>query len=102
MKRQRTLLLIGLFAACQAVAQQPVAGTAVSKTPATRQQKFHQLAPAWMMETKDNQEPVKGLDVRAWTTKVGWHPGVSAFPDADAENYTWQLHVLSVGHEGWQ
>jgi len=101
-KKERTLLLIALFAAGQVVAQQRVADTPVSRTPTSVEQKFYQLVPVKTVETKEDLNRFGGLDTRAWTTVAGWSPGKSAFPDA--ENYTWQLNLLSVGHQPqpWQ
>jgi hypothetical protein len=102
MRTQRTLLLIALFAAGQAVAQQTVAqqtvaNPSVSKIPTSTEQKFYRLVPARTVESRGGLNRDGDLNTQAWTTVAGWYPGRSAFPDA--EIYTWQLPLLSIGHE---
>ena len=36
-------------------------------------------------EFDDQTRQIEGMSTRAWTTIVGWHPGESAFPDADTD-----------------
>ena len=99
MKKRGMLFIITLFAACQVVARQPVASVSAPQTTATGEKKFNQSTPIRPAESGNSLEPVKGIDVRAWTTTVGWHPGVSAFPNA--ATYSCRLHLLCFGHKPW-
>jgi hypothetical protein len=99
-KLQGTLLVIALFATGQAVAQQQTNTPSASTTITVKRQKFHWLAPMKKVERKNNLEYVEGLSPRAWTTIVGWHPGASAFPEAESSGL--QVCLFWAGHEPWQ
>ncbi|MGA2786146.1 MAG: hypothetical protein ABSF60_01335 [Verrucomicrobiota bacterium] len=101
MKYRRTLILIALFAASTAAAWQPFATSSASRTAIAGKPAIHWFKPGSRAELNGELKFGKGPSPRAWTTIAGWHPGVSAFPDANAENYSCQLQVLSVGHESW-
>jgi hypothetical protein len=83
MKLQGAVFLIALFVARQAVAQQATNAPSASAAVTVEKLKLHWLAPGETTKLKENLKPVKGLDPRAWTTVVGWHPGESAFPSAE-------------------
>ena len=71
--------MIALLAAGQAVAQQATNAPSTSAIVTVKQPKLHWLAPITMTNSTEKLKPVEGLDPRAWTTVVGWHPGESAF-----------------------
>ena len=75
--------MIALFAAAQAIAQQTTNAPSASATITAQKPKWHWFAPVETKPTKENMRPIEGLDPRAWTTIVGWHPGESAFPSAE-------------------
>jgi hypothetical protein len=102
MKYRQTLLLIALFAASPAIARQPFTTSSASRTATAGKPAIHWFKPGPRAEMNNELKFGKGPSPRAWTTIAGWHPGVSAFPDADAENFSCRLHLLSVGHEPWQ
>jgi len=79
MKRQGAVFLIVLFGVCQAFAQQTTNAPSTAATVTVQKPKFHWLAPTELKKSTENPKPVGGLDPRAWTTVVGWHPGESAF-----------------------
>jgi len=79
MKRQGAVFWVALFAACQAFAQQATNAPSTTASVTVQKSKFHWLAPAALKKTRETPKPVGGLDPRAWTTVVGWHPGESAF-----------------------
>ena len=95
MKLQGAVILIALFAACQAVAQQATNTPSASATVAVKKPKFHWLAPTETKKFKENFQPVEGLDPQAWTTVVGWHPGESAFASAETHEDGWPLFWVS-------
>jgi hypothetical protein len=99
MKYQGLLLMIGLFAAGQAAAQQHLTGTSVSKA-VTGKHTIHWLAPEPAVKTIYNSRYVGGLNTEAWTTQAGWYAGASAFPDA--ETYRTGMCLFWIGHEPWQ
>jgi len=96
MKIKRTILLIALFAACQAVAQQTTNAPSASATVTVEKLKLHWLAPIETNKTSENFKPAEGLDPRAWTTIVGWHPGESAFPTAETHEGGWCLFWVDI------
>jgi hypothetical protein len=49
-----------------------------------------QIAPKNDVQTRQ----IEGMNTRAWTTIVGWHPGESAFPDARTDEA--QLNLVSI------
>jgi hypothetical protein len=109
MKTQRTLLLIALFAAGSALAQQQMTQglttprhkvSAPAATTAVGELKFHWLAPAKPADLQNDREPVEGLSPQAWTTIVGWHPSESAFPDENTAEP--EMPLLWFGREPWQ
>ena len=101
MRYRQTFLLIALFAAGSAMAQEASTSTHVSTafTAPAKTSKVHWFTSASATKTQDDLRPIEGLSPQAWATAVGWSPGVSAFPDA--ENYSWQLHLVSFGHQPW-
>jgi hypothetical protein len=90
-KEERTLFLIVLFAACQAVAQQaPNIQSALqtnvlsaSATFTTVRPKFHWLGPPAPVSTEKRPRMIEGLDTRAWTTVAEDDSGKRVFPDAE-------------------
>ena len=84
MKLQGAVILIALFTACKAVAQSATNAPSKAASVTVKQPKIHWFAPAERKPAQENLKPVAGLDTRAWSTVVGWHPGASAF--ATAEN----------------
>ena len=93
MKKERTLFLIVLFAACSAIAQQQTNTNAItsathtnapstSTTFPTVKPTFHWFGPAGPVHTGDHPRYVEGLDTRAWTTVVEDGSGQRVFPDA--------------------
>jgi hypothetical protein len=94
MKRQGAICSILLAAACQVIAQQKTNAPATSAVVAVKQPKIHWFAPAEMKPAKKIPKPVAGLDPRAWSTVVGWHPGESAF--ATAENGPGRLTLFWI------
>jgi hypothetical protein len=94
MKLQGAVFLIALFAACQAVAQQPTNAPSASATFTAQKPRFHWLAPIQKAKARENLKPIEGLDPRAWTTVVGWHPGESAFPNSETSE-GWDLFWVS-------
>lgn len=103
MKYQGALiLLVALFAAGQAAAQELSLGTTISKatTTTTRKQTIHWLAPANTEKAADYRRSVGGLSPQAWTTQVGWNTGVSAFPDDKTCGSG--MCLLWIGHKPWR
>lgn len=96
MKIKRTIFLIALFAAYQAIAQQPTNAPPVSAAITVQKPKLHWLAPTEMKKAKENLKPVEGLDPRAWTTVVGWHPGESAFATGETHEGGWCLFWVDI------
>jgi len=96
MKIKRTIFLVALFAACQAIAQQATNAPSKSVTVTVEKPKFHWLAPVGTKKSKENLKPVKGLDQRAWTTVVGWHPGDSAFVTGETREGGWCLFWIDI------
>jgi hypothetical protein len=72
-----------LFVAGQTDAQLQTDVTADFKTITVEKPKLLWLSPYTTVNAKENRESVEGLDPRAWTTVVCWHPGTSAFPTAE-------------------
>jgi hypothetical protein len=108
-KTQRTLILIALFAAGSATAQQQITQelttprhkvSSPAATTSVGELHFHWLAPTNPAVLQNDREPVAGLSPQAWTTTVGWHPGESAF--ADNINSASGMPVLWFGREPWQ
>jgi hypothetical protein len=97
MELPRAVFLIALFAACQAIAQQATNAPSASATFTVQKPKLHWLTPARTTKAKENLKPVAGLDPRAWTTVVGWHPGESAFPSAETHEGGWCLLWVNIG-----
>ncbi|HUA67236.1 MAG TPA: hypothetical protein VMA13_01700 [Candidatus Saccharimonadales bacterium] len=97
MKRERTLFLIVLFAACQAVAQQQINATSrVNAAPASQtnappatatftapKPKFHWLGPPEPAQSQEKLQFIEGLDPRAWTTVAETRTSKSAFPSGE-------------------
>ncbi|MGA9451047.1 MAG: hypothetical protein WBW41_06845 [Verrucomicrobiia bacterium] len=96
MKLKRTIFLMTLFAACQAIAQQATNAPSKFVTVTVEKPKFHWLAPAEAKKAKENLRPVEGLDPRAWTTAVGWHPGESAFATGETHEGGWCLFWIDI------
>jgi len=91
MKWQGTIFLTVLFAAGPAAAQ-PTTNAPPSATAITVQKpEFHWFAQSKTKRTRENLRPIEGMDTRAWTTVVGWHPGESAFPSAETHQGGWPL-----------
>ena len=98
MKKERTLFLIVLFAACQAVAQQSNNAQAASQISASASQtntpasatftapkpKFHLLGPAQPVQSQRPLQ-IEGLDTRAWTTVAETRTSEQAFPNGDTQ-----------------
>jgi hypothetical protein len=99
MKAYRTLLLIALFAACKVLAQQQTqlhsTHSSASDISTVEKSEFHWLAPANPPGLVENRNGVAGLDTRPWTEIVGWHPGESAFPNA--ENFSTEMPLFCIG-----
>src|SRR5208337_786663 len=100
MKYQGCLVLIALFAAGQACAQELSVGASRSLVAPTKGSKIHWFTSAPAPDARYDLSPAEGLSREAWTTTVGWHPGVSAFPDA--ETYGSRMCFLWIGHEPWR
>jgi hypothetical protein len=111
MKKERTLFLIVLFAACQAVAQQQnnaqlasqLHAASASRTNATTtatftatKPTFHLFGPANSVQSQKLQT-IEGLDTRAWTTVAETRTSRQAFPDG--ENHEAGLYLLWWGSE---
>jgi len=92
--------LIVWFVASQAVAQELATSSSRSLVPPARKSKIHWFTSTPAPDTRFDLRPVEGLSQQAWTTTVGWHPSVSAFPDA--ETYNSRMCLFWVGHEPWQ
>ena len=83
-----------------------VLGTALQATAAPPQQNFVSQAAGtnflafklmpWQPATKEKIQIERAgkMSSRPWTEIVGWHPGISQFPDA--ENHESQLTLLSL------
>jgi len=113
MKKERTLFLVLLFAACQAVAQQPNSAQPTSQISAASasqtnnpsasttfkapKPKFHWFGPVEPVQIGKNPRYVEGLDTRAWTTVAEENSGKSVFPDA--ETHEGELCLLWWGSE---
>jgi len=112
MKKEWTLFLIVLFAACQAVAQQQthaqlatqaVAASAsqtnhaASVTFTAPKPKFHLFGPAQPAQSQKRLRLIEGLDPRAWTTVVETRTSRRAFPNG--ENHPAGLCLLWWGSE---
>ena len=99
MKKERTLFLIVLFAAWQAVAQQRInaqplsqittASAARTNTPSASatftapKPKFHLFGPAEKAQPQKSLRLIEGLDPRAWTTVAETRTSRSAFPSGE-------------------
>ena len=103
MKKEQTLFLIALFAACRVSAQQQtntnassfpltprisVASASRTNTPAstvfmTPMPKFHLLGPAMPAQPQKNLRRIEGLDPQAWTTVVETRTSKQAFPSGE-------------------
>ncbi|HTY88526.1 MAG TPA: hypothetical protein VMB80_13750 [Candidatus Acidoferrum sp.] len=88
------------FAAGQVFAQDLAVNSSRDLLAPAKKSKIHWFTSATTPDTRHDLRPVAGLSRQAWTTTVGWHPGVSAFPDAEA--YNSRMCLLWVGHEPWQ
>ena len=97
MKLQAALLLVVLLAAGRAGAQSQTNATSASATVTVKPPKLHWLAPITMTNSTQNLKPVEGLDPRAWTTVVGWHPGESAFATGETREGGWALFWVALG-----
>jgi hypothetical protein len=97
MKRQGVTLLIALFVACQAVAQQTTNAPSTSATVTAQKPKVHWFAPVQTTNSVENLKPVDGLDPRAWSTVVGWHPGQSAFATGERHEGRLCLFWIDLG-----
>jgi len=97
MKRQGAVFWVALFAASQAFAQQATNAPSKSVTVTVEKPKFHWLAPPEPKKSKENLRPVEGLDRRAWTTVVGWHPGESDFLTGENHEGGWCLFWVDLG-----
>ena len=95
MKIPKAVILTALFIACPATAQQATNTPSVSATVAAEKPEFHWFASAETKKSNKNLERVEGLDPRAWTTVVGWHPGESAFVSAETHEAGWPLFWVS-------
>ena len=100
MKKERTLFLVILFTACQALAQQQTRNSGVPLTlqisaasasrtnaPASTvfaapKPKFHLFGPANPVRPQKFQT-IEGLDPRAWTTVVETRTSKTAFPSGE-------------------
>jgi hypothetical protein len=105
MKKGRRLVLIVLFTACQAVAQQHTNTVSASKviaasasqtnaSPAATsltapKPKFHWLGPPGPVQAQESPLMIERLDTRAWTTVVEERSSRSAFPDG----HTHEAHL---------
>jgi hypothetical protein len=104
-KKERTLFLIVLFAACQAGAQQASNTPSTSQTNApsasatftTVKPKFHWLGPSGPVPAENRPRLIEGLDTRAWTTVAEDNSGRLVFPDA--ETHEAGLSLLWWGSE---
>ena len=104
MNAKRTLQLITLFAACQAIAQQQEATQSADISSDAAQTSIgdmnaHWLAPAQPADKRNDRRPIEGLSPQAWTTTVGWHPGRSEFPDLDGINVSKEMPLVWFGCE---
>lgn len=113
MKKERTLFLIALFAACQAVAQQQTGAQSASQTSAASasrtnaapasatftapKPKFHWLGPPQPVQPQKRLRLIEGLDPRAWTTVAETRTSRQAFPNG--ENHEAGLCLLWRGSE---
>lgn len=61
---------------------------------------WHWLTPLRTTELKPLPTRVDGLSTRAWTTVVGWRPGVPAFSKDITQEP--QFCLLWIGHEPWR
>ena len=93
MKKERTLFLIVLFAACQVVAQQQTTPASASRTntPSASvtitapKPKFHLFGPAGPAQPQKSLRLVEGLDPRAWTTVAETCTSKAAFPSGKTQ-----------------
>ena len=98
MKKEQTLLLVLLFAAFQAVAQQQTStqsvsqisaasasrtNTSASATFTVAKSKLHLFGPAKPVQPQNGVRLIEGLDPRAWTTVVETRTSKSAFPSGE-------------------
>jgi hypothetical protein len=99
MKLERTLFVLLLFAACQAVARQqisaqaisPISDSSASVTFTSSKPRLHWLAPAKPVPSQKRLQLISGLDPRAWTTVAEKWSGKSAFPSAETHEGGWDL-----------
>jgi hypothetical protein len=94
MKMIKALLTVMLGMALQVAAAPPPQNSSASHTADTNSipSKMMSLQPT--AKRNDQIDRVENTSSRPWTEIVGWHPGVSQFPDA--ENHESQLTLLSV------
>jgi len=97
MKVQGAVLLITLFAAFEAFAQQTTNAPSTSAVISVKPPIFHWLAPVETNKSAVIPKPVEGLDPRAWTTVVGWHPGESAFTTGETARPGIPLFWIALG-----
>ena len=93
MKMIKILLVIVLGTALQATAA-PAPQNFVSQAAGTNFLALKLMS--WQPATKEKIQIERAgkMSSRPWTEIVGWHPGISQFPDA--ENHESQLTLLSV------
>ncbi len=91
--------MVVLLAAGQAGAQSQTNATSASgsATITVEKSKLHWLTPVTMTNSTESLKPVEGLDPRAWTTVVGWHPGESAFATGETHEGGWCLFWIDLG-----
>jgi hypothetical protein len=92
MKMIKTMVVIVLGTALQATAAPPqsfVSQTAETNSPPSKLMSWQPAA-----KEKSQIDRVGNMSSRPWAEIVGWHPGVSQFPDA--ENHESQLTLLNV------
>jgi hypothetical protein len=100
MKKERTLFLVVLFAACQAVAQQQNKAQLASQihaasaartnvvaavTFAKTKPALHFLGPANPAQYQRKVLQIEGLDTRAWTTVAETWTSRQAFPSGETQ-----------------
>ena len=111
MKKERTILLVLLFVACQAVAQQQTNAQLASRLHAASAARtnatatatftatkptFHWFGPANPVQSQKLQT-IEGLDTRAWTTVAETRTSRQAFPNG--ENHQAGLCLLWWGSD---
>jgi hypothetical protein len=102
MKKERTLFLIVLFAAWQAVAQQRTNATSTTSASHTNapsasatfkapKPTLHWFGPAQPSQNQENPRYVEGLDTHAWSTVAEFDSRKTAFPDAETHEAGFSL-----------